>query len=166
MYTFIQDEDVDGFEIIRAVNSNGMKPTITFPRVFFPFGVNKDKSLKMDILDREMEIVQKNFNKIYTLCLECKPGIEKVLGTDVILNTRLLNAQRDLEKKRYNPTITGHLNYMNKRLITMITSQKGLPPGVDELKCYHAKVVLQCDAFWIKQNVVFGGKWKIKSITV
>lgn len=166
MYTFVQDEEINGFEIVRAVNSNGTQPTITFDRVFFPFGVNKDKSLRMDILDRETEKTQKNFRKIYDLCLECKGGIEKVLGTEVALNTRLLQRRKDLEKKRYNPTLTGHLIYMNKRLLTQLTAKKGLPPSINELKCYHAKVVLQCEAFWIKDEVVFGGKWKIKSILV
>jgi hypothetical protein len=164
MYSFIQDEDINGFHVVRPVTSNGDRPSVYFKHVHFPFGVNKDGSLKMDILDIEDEETQKNFRKVSLLFENAESDIQSVLDDSCTFSTRHKRAQKDLRKTKFNPSLLGHIDNSHGRMKTTIETRKGIPPAYTELKHYHASVSLYCDAFWIKDGVIFGGKWKIQKI--
>lgn len=164
MYSFLQEEDIDGFQVVKAVTHNGDRPTIHFTHVHFPFGVNKDHSLKMDIKDMDDEGTQKNYRKVYALYEEAQKAICSVLETPCTFSSRHIRVKKDLEKKRFAPSLLGYIEYKQGRMKTVIETRKGMPPAVTELKHYHASVWLYCDAFWIRDGVIFGGKWKIQKI--
>lgn len=164
MYSFIREDDINGFHVVKPVTHKGDRPAVHFKHVHFPFGVNKDNSLKMDIMDMDDEGTQKNYRKLKMLYEETQNAIRSVLDTPCMLSTRHLRIKKDLQKKGYAPSLLGHIEYKHGRMMTTIETNNGVPPAVTELKHYHASVWLYCDAFWIKDGVIFGGKWKLEKI--
>ena len=166
MYSFLREDDINGFRVVRPVTHSGDRPHVHFKHVRFPFGVNKDNSLKMDIMDMDDEGTQKNYRKVCALYEESQNAINSVLNTPCTLSTRHIRAKKDLQKKRYTPSLMGNIEYKQGRMMTVVETHKGMPPPVTELKHYHASAWLYCDAFWIKDGVIFGGKWKVEKIIV
>lgn len=164
MYSFLREDDINGFQVVRPVTHNGDRPTVHFKHVHFPFGVNKDNSLKMDIMDMDDEGTQKNYRKLYALYEESQNAINGVLDDTSTLSTRHIRIMKDLQKKCYKPSFLGQIEYNQGRMTTVVDTRKGMPPSLTELKHYHASVWLYCDAFWIKDGVIFGGKWKFDRI--
>ena len=159
MFKYIRTDDVGEFKVIKVTHSNGCPLNVTLKDVNIPFGTNKDNSLKFDVLQFDDVNTNKGFTIMEKLQSECVKEMSHLLHSDQLELSRPFLAQ----KKHFVPNITGHLQYRNKHITTVIEKKQGLPVCAHELKGYRASVELFFDYFWVKNGVAFG-KWKISSI--
>lgn len=154
-FKFMKAEDKIGdFDIVDVRHNNGHKISVTFDRVFFPFGKNKNNTLKFDCIDlKTNEKTQRAIELMKDLNREAQVYFDKSIFNPV------------KHKPKYDLSVTGHVNFSQKKLITKVGVDKGLPIPVTELKGYQASVTLTFSSFWLVNDAIFG-KWKYENITV
>lgn len=154
-FKFVKAEDKIGdFDIVEVRHNNGHKLSVTFDRVFFPFGKNKNNTLKFDCVDlKTNEKTQRAIELMNDLHREAQVFFDRPIFNPV------------KQKRHYDPSVTAYVNFMKEKLVTKITADKGLPVHVTELKGFQASVTISFSSFWIVNDAIFG-KWKFESIRV
>tara|TARA_B110000881_G_scaffold140395_1_gene123782 strand:- start:1312 stop:1806 length:495 start_codon:yes stop_codon:yes gene_type:complete len=153
-----ENKPIGEFILILIAQNNGQPIKITLNDVHFPFGMNTNHSIKLDILDMGNYDTHKAIDLIDYLDTECVAAVSDLLGYSVTLNKKKV-----VMKRNFVPNVLAHIHYKGKHLMTDIVQYKGLPIAVSELKGYRASLDLEINTLWIKNKTVYG-KWKINKI--
>ena len=149
---------INGFDVIHVTHANGQDLRVTLTDVHIPFGINKNGSIKLDIISVDDEKTNKGLRIIESLERQCETRVSEMLEKKVHKPINFLT------KKRYFvPNVMAYFEYKNRRLVSDVSRTSGLPLSEKELKGYRGKAILKFKSFWVEENKMFG-KWKIEKL--